>query len=107
MSISYLWMVSRMDCVPSTPAGNDYVNAVYWLCIANDGTYSSRTYGVCQFEIKAEPDFVPYANLTEIEVLQWCWTNSLDKDAIETNLAAEIDAQANPPVVTLPLPWSN
>ena len=46
------------------------------------------------------------ADLTEEQV--WGWIDpDLDKPAIEVNLQDLIDKQANPPVITPPLPWSN
>ena len=38
----------------------------------------------------------------------WGWIDpDLDKPAIEANLQDLIDKQANPTVITPPLPWSN
>jgi hypothetical protein len=37
--------------------------------------------------------------------LSWCYANGVDQAAIEANVTAQIEAQINPPVVVLPLPW--
>ena len=50
------------------------------------------------------PDFVPYADLTEADVLGWVW-DSVDKDAMEANLAAQI-ADQKAPKTESGLPWS-
>ncbi len=47
---------------------------------------------------------VPYASLTEAAVLNWVW-ESVDKDATEAAVAAQIEAQKNP-VSASGLPWS-
>ena len=49
--------------------------------------------------------FTPYEDLTQEQVLDWCYANGVDKNAIEANVTQQINDQINPPVVTLPLPW--
>jgi hypothetical protein len=39
------------------------------------------------------------------EVLDWCWANGVDKDAVESSLAAQIAALKNP-VSAAGTPWS-
>jgi hypothetical protein len=46
---------------------------------------------------------VPYANLTEQQVLAWVW-EGVDKAATEAALAAQIEAQKNP-VSASGTPW--
>ena len=60
--------------------------------------------GSCSF---APPSgsFTPYNELTEQQVLDWCFANGVDKTAIEANVSLQIQNQINPPVVVLPLPW--
>ena len=50
--------------------------------------------------------FTPYANLTQEQVLGWCWAGGVDKAAIESGIQTQIDGQINPPVVQPPLPWA-
>jgi hypothetical protein len=50
--------------------------------------------------------FVPYADLTQDQVLGWCWANGVDKAATEAAVAQNIENQINPPIVTPPLPWA-
>jgi hypothetical protein len=44
------------------------------------------------------------SNVTEEMLLNWCWANSVDKDAIEVNLATQIETQKNP-VTATGVPW--
>ena len=61
-----------------------------------DDTFSASAYGTQSFTPDASsPDFVPYADLTEATVLGWVW-DSMDKDAVEASLTANIDEQKNP-----------
>ena len=60
-------------------------------------TYSASNYGTCGFTYDASsPDFTPYADLTESQVLGWCWNDGVDKNAMEASLAANINDQKNP-----------
>jgi hypothetical protein len=86
-------------------ADNGGVTVAHWNVTAVDGDYSASAYGTAGFTPDASaPGFVPYANLTEAEVLAWVWASGVDKDATEASLAQQIAAQKNP--VTLNgLPW--
>ena len=52
----------------------------------------------------SSPDYTPYADVTESQVLDWVWADGVDKDAIEASLQANIDAQINP-VTASGVPW--
>lgn len=95
------WSISQMD----RNADNGGVTVAHWNVTAVDGDYSASAYGTAGFTPDASaPGFVPYANLTEAEVLAWVWASGVDKDATEASLAQQIAAQKNP--VTLNgLPW--
>ena len=81
------------------------VTVAHWRATDVDGDYSASAYGTCGFSPDAsDPSFVAYDSLTEAGVLQWCWDNGVDKDAIEASLAAKIEADKNP-VSTHGTPW--
>ena len=81
------------------------VTVAHWRATDVDGDYSASSYGTCGFTYDASsPDFTPYDDLTESQVLGWCWDNGVDKDAIEASLAAKIEAQKNP-VSGSGVPW--
>ena len=68
-------------------------------------TYSATNYGTCGFTYDASsPDFTPYDDLTEEQVLGWCWNDGVDKDATEASLAANINDQKNPTTAD-GVPW--
>ena len=68
-------------------------------------TYSATNYGTCGFTYDASsPDFTPYTDLTESQVLGWCWDGDLDKDAIEASLTAKIAEDKNP-TSAAGVPW--
>jgi hypothetical protein len=99
------WIIEAMDCKPQEGDLTDVVITAHWRCNGTDGTFNGTVYGTCGFS-QPEGDFTPYADLTQDQVLGWCWANGVDKDATEVNVNAQIANQVTPPVVTPPLPWS-
>ncbi len=102
------WTISQLDCLPNTPEGPDFVVTAHWQCTGVDGDYTGSVYSTCSFAQTANADgtFTPYADLTQDQVLGWCWENGVDKDATEAAVQTQIDNQINPPIVTPPLPWA-
>ena len=102
--MTILWLIERLLCKPLEGSNPDVVITADWRCNGSQETYSGTCYGSCSF---APPSgsFTPYEDLTQDQVLQWCYENGVDKTAIEANVTAQIENQINPPVVVLPLPW--
>ena len=111
--MTILWLIERLLTKPVEGSNTDVVITADWRCNGTETTgsgdteqtYSGTCYGSCSF---APPtgSFTPYDELTEAQVLQWCYENGVDKTAIEANVTLQIENQINPPVVTLPLPWA-
>lgn len=106
MSATITWNVTAMDCIPQTPEGADYVVVVHWACNGADGTYNASVYSTCSLPVVESGNFVPYASLTQSQVLGWIWANGVDQAATEAAVQQQIDNQINPPVITPPLPWA-
>ena len=102
MNIS--WIIERLLGKPTEGTLTDVVITADWRCNGSQESFSGTCYGSCSF---APPSgsFTPYNELTEQQVLDWCYSNGVDQAAIEANVTAQIEAQINPPVVVLPLPW--
>ena len=103
--INYEWKISQLNCVPNAPEGADYVVTAHWSCNGSDGAYIGSVYATCSFPVVQGESFTPYADLTQDQVLSWCWANGVDKDAMEVIVAQQIENQINPPIVSPPLPW--
>jgi hypothetical protein len=103
---TYTWNIQQMDCYPQIDGETDVVFTVHWTVSGTDGTYSGSAYGSVGIPVDSKSGFTPYADLTQEQVLNWCWANGVDKDATESNIAQQIENQVNPPVVTPPLPWA-
>ena len=92
------WRITNCDRLTA----DGFITTAHWTCSAADGDYSASSYGTCGFA--AGTPTIPYDQVTEAEVLNWCWAGGVDKDAVEANLAANIDLQKNP-VVAAGVPW--
>jgi hypothetical protein len=102
--MTILWLIERLLCKPIEGSNPDVVITADWRCNGTDETYSGTCYGSCSFQ-PPTGSFTPYEDLTQDQVLQWCYANGVDKSAIEANVSLQIENQINPPVVVLPLPW--
>lgn len=96
------WTISTLERETS----NGFVTTAHWQATAVDGDYTASIYSTCSFPL---PDgtFTPYADLTQEQVLGWCYANGVDKTATEAAIQANIDNQINPPIIQPPLPWAN
>ena len=97
------WTITAMDC-STTETNPDTVITAHWTCAGTDGTYNASIYSTCSVP-SPTGSFTPYADLTQSQVLDWCYANGVDKTATEAAVEAQLQAQINPPVVTPALPW--
>jgi hypothetical protein len=102
--MTILWIIERLLVKPTEGSLTDVVITADWRCNGTQDQYSGTCYGSASF---APPsgEFTPYDELTEQQVLDWCYANGVDQAAIEANVTQQIENQIDPPVVTLPLPW--
>ena len=105
MSISYTWTVENMSSQVQLDGYTDVVVQVAWSCTGTDGTYFATIPGLTRVTFGGGPDFTPYADLTEEQVLTWVWSSGVDQTSVQTEIDTQIELQVNPPIVILPLPW--
>ena len=91
------WKISQLDRRTS----DGFVTTAHWQCTGVDGDFSGSVYATCGWP-EGTPE-VPYDSLTESAVLAWVW-QSVDKEATEAAVAAQIEAQKNP-VSAAGVPW--
>jgi len=96
--MNVVWTISTLNRETS----NNFVTTAHWQCSATDGEYSASTYSTCSWA-DGTP-LIPYNELTQANVLAWCWANGIDKDATEASLAAQIALQ-KAPVTATGVPW--
>jgi hypothetical protein len=102
--MTIIWLIERLLVKPTEGSLTDVVITADWRCNGTQESFSGTCYGSCSFQ-PPSGSFTPYEDLTQEQVLQWCYENGVDKTAIEANVTAQIQNQINPPVVVLPLPW--
>jgi hypothetical protein len=98
------WLIERLLVKPTEGSLTDVVITADWRCNGSQESFSGTCYGSTSF---APPtgSFTPYADLTEQQVLDWCYASGVDQKAIEANVSQQIADQINPPVIAPPLPW--
>lgn len=111
MNATITWVIEWMQCYPQADGHTDVVIRAGWRCNGTQtaGTppvdYSGTVYGSASFPMP-EGTFTPYDQLTQDQVLGWCWANGVDKDATEAAVQQQIENAKNPPVIQPPLPWA-
>jgi len=95
------WTIANLE--RNTADGG--VVVAHWRATLEDGDYTASAYGTCSFEYDAtSPDFIPFDQLTENQVIVWVW-GQVDKIKTEAALAEDIAGQKAPAVVS-GLPWA-
>ena len=92
------WNISQLDRQTS----DGFVTTAHWQATATDGDYSASVYNTCSWSEGTAT--IPYADLTKDAVLAWVW-DSVDKDAVEDSLLAQI-AEQKAPVKATGVPWN-
>ena len=105
------WIVEWMQAKKVEGDLTDVVIQAGWrangVTTVDSSTYQATVYGSVGFSAPDPAQFTPYTDLSKEQVLEWIWQNGVDKAATEQNLQSQIDSLINPPVVQLPLPWTN
>ena len=98
-----IWTVINLE----RNSTDDGVVTAHWVCRGEDGEFSGSTYGSIGFTYDATaPDFVPYDQLTEAQVLQWVF-DAMGSETVAAHQEAvqrQIDDAKTPPVLT-GTPW--
>jgi len=103
--ITLSWIIERLLVKPTEGTLTDVVITADWRCNGSQESFSGTCYGSSSFSPPTE-NFTPYPDLTQDQVLGWCFANGVDQAAIEANVSLQIENQINPPVIAPPLPWA-
>jgi hypothetical protein len=95
--MSVNWTITNLD----SNTADGFVTQAHWTATAVDGEHTASIYATVGWS-EGSPT-IPYQNLTESTVLNWVW-ESVDKEATESALAAQIALLKNPVKVT-GTPW--
>ena len=99
MTITYNWVITETNYLTA----DGFITTAHWSANAVDGDYTASIYSTVSWQ--AGTPTIPYASVTEAEVLNWVWESGVDKQATEDALAANIALQKNP-VTATGTPWS-
>lgn len=98
---TFTWRVANLERETS----DGYVFTVHYTVDASDGTYNAGAYGSIGLE-RPEGQLVPYADLTEDQVIGWV-KEKLGAESVasvEQALQAQLDEQHQPTKAS-GLPW--
>ena len=103
---TFNWTIAQCD----RELSDGGITTAHWRVTASqtleDVEFTASSYGTCGFTPDPESgDYTPYSDVTETEVLQWCWDNGIDQEAIEASLQADIDLQITP-TTGAGVPWT-
>ena len=94
------WTIAQLERNTS----DDGVVIAHWRVSKTDGANTVSSYGTEGFTPDAsEAGFVPFADLTEADVISWV-TTALDTTAIEASLDAQLVELATP-TTAAGVPW--
>jgi hypothetical protein len=110
---TFTWSITSMETSTQTIDGyTDVVLTAQWMCFGTETTgspakvYNANANGTCSFPIPASGGtFTPYPQLTQTQVLDWCYANGVDQTQIESVVQTTIDNLTNPTQEQMPLPW--
>jgi hypothetical protein len=106
MALETKWLISQMDTAPSEDGLTDVVKTVHWRYEGKDAEYTAEVYGAMACATPSETDFTAYEDLTYEQVCEWLVAGN-NVEAMDLNIATQIENLKNPPIVNLPLPFSN
>jgi hypothetical protein len=104
------WYINQLECLPTDGQYQDFVVVAHWSRFAketiNEVDYFASVYGAQSFSKDDVTNFIPYEDLSYDIVCGWL-DASINVAALDLNLDAQIENQVNPPIVVLPLPFTN
>jgi hypothetical protein len=105
--ITYKWIFSAFDCRVDEDGMQDVVTTVHWRYNGtNENGISAEIYGAQAVGTPTPDAFTPYPDLSEEQVIGWM-EETLDVEAMDLNIAEQIELIINPVYVTLPPPFAN
>jgi hypothetical protein len=99
MTATIKWSILNLD----RNTADGFITTAHWQATGEDDGITSSVYATCSFEGNVT---TPYENVTEAQVLEWCWANGVDKEATEAAITARI-AELKAPKTASGLPWGN
>jgi hypothetical protein len=113
--MAFIWVISQLDSIPSLDGMDKVISVIHYRAqkvfeyfpnpnLKMTETGIVDTNGALSVDAPHEASFTPYDEVTKKMVEGWL-ESSLDCEAIEANLDAQIENFLNPPIVNYGLPW--
>jgi hypothetical protein len=106
---NFSWVISQLNCAVESEGLPNVINQIHYRYNAtqehDSKIYFADTYSVASVGQPNPQNFIPYADITEAEVISWL-EEILPVEEMQAGLEANIALQINPVEVTLPLPWA-
>ena len=105
MSITFNWSISKMQVIPVQDNRTNVVVKAEWLLRAVDDNNNGASFasGICSFSLG--DTFTPYEELTEQQVLNWCFALENFKINTEAQVTEKIERQLAQKATEPALPW--
>ena len=105
MATNYTTTINSMYTL-NTPDPDYVVNAI-WEVTGVDGANTASIGGNTQFSSQQSDTFIPYAQLTEAQVIGWIPESAIT--SAQACVQGQIDSMITPPVSpeNTPLPWAS
>jgi hypothetical protein len=105
--INYKWNFPAFDCRIDEDGLMDVVTTVHWIYNGtNEDGITAGMYGTQAVGTPTPEAFTPYPDLSEEQVIGWM-EETMDVEAMQLNIAEQIELIINPVMVTLPPPFNN
>ena len=106
MANRYNWNIKFMDIIPSIDGYENFVTRIYWDYIGiNENGISSKIEGYTEWNEVDKPHFVFYNDIT-LEIATTWLEEYNDTNNLQSIIDKKIDDIVNPPIINLPLPWT-
>ena len=106
----FKWVINQLDTKPTEDGLTDVVSVIHWSRTAEQIVGAEpiivSSYGTMGCGTPSATDFTAYPDLTYDQVCSWLEAG-LDVEAIDEALQGQIDNIINPPIINLPLPFTN
>jgi hypothetical protein len=106
MSITFNWSISKMQVIPEQDSKTNVVVKAEWLvkAVDKDNNAASFASGTCNFSLGNT--FTPFEELTEQQVLNWCFALENFKINTEAQVTEKIERQLAQKAKEPALPWA-
>lgn len=105
MSITFNWSINKTQVNPIQDGKTNVVTKVEWFVTAIDqNNNSTSSTGTCNLSLGNT--FTSFENLTEEQVLNWCFASENFKVNIEKQLTEQIARQLTQKQTEPTLPWA-